>query len=229
VAAHAVTAQPLHRYPQAPPGAYRQARPVKLTPLWIAGGMVVVLLVAAVAIGGFAVSQYNHATRTSCTQACAPKIVTPLAEEASFRSTAFGFQVSYQSEWTVRAQDANGVTLGTKLGEVQVTGMNGGSPDSVVQSTVAALPSSRWQNITFVTKLKGAHLGDQDGVGSVYAADLVGASQTTTKVRFAVIAATRGNVTVVVFAVGPADPKNSPHGMPEGQEFDYLCTEFIWG
>jgi hypothetical protein len=106
--------------------------------------------------------------------------------------------------------------------------MSGGSPDAVVQSTVSALPSSRWQNVTLFSKLKGAHLGDQDGVGSVYAANLVGASQTTTKVRFAVIAASRGNVTVVVFAVGPADPKSSPNGMPEGQLFDYLCTEFSW-
>jgi hypothetical protein len=36
-------------------------------------------------------------------------------------------------------------------------------------------------------------------------------------------------VTVVVFAVDPADPKNSPNGMPEGQAFDYLCTEIVWG
>jgi len=43
-----------------------------------------------------------------------------------------------------------------------------------------------------------------------------------------VIAATRGDVTVIVFAVDPADPKGSPNGMPEGQAFDYLCTEFSW-
>ena len=75
----------------------------------------------------------------------------------------------------------------------------------------------------------GAHIGDQDGAGAVYSANLVGSSQTATKVRFAVIAATKGGVTVVVFAADPADPKNSPNGMPEGQEFDYLCTEFVWG
>ena len=221
-------AQPLYRYPQAPPAAYPRPRQQKLTPLWIAGGMVAILLVVAVAIGGLAVSQYSHATRPSCTQACAPKIVTPLAEEASFRSSSLGFQVNYPSRWTVRAQDAKGVTLGTKLGEVQVTGMNGGSPDAMLQSTVSALPSSTWQGVTFITKLKGAHLGDQDGVGAVYGANLIGASQTTTKVRFAVIAASRGNLTVVVFAVGPADPKSSPNGMPEGQQFDYLCTELSW-
>jgi hypothetical protein len=48
-------------------------------------------------------------------------------------------------------------------------------------------------------------------------------------VRFAVIVATRGGVSVVFFGADPADPKHSPHGIPEGQEFDYMCTSFRWG
>jgi hypothetical protein len=47
-------------------------------------------------------------------------------------------------------------------------------------------------------------------------------------VQFAVIVATRSGVTVVIFAVDPADIKNSPHGMPEAQSFDYMCSEFRW-
>jgi hypothetical protein len=46
---------------------------------------------------------------------------------------------------------------------------------------------------------------------------------------FVVIAATRAGVSVVLFAVNPADLKSYPNGMPEGQEFDYLCQEFRWG
>jgi hypothetical protein len=34
---------------------------------------------------------------------------------------------------------------------------------------------------------------------------------------------------VVIFAVDPADTKDFPNGIPEGQEFDYLCQEFRWG
>jgi hypothetical protein len=160
---------------------------------------------------------------------CSPKFVTPLPEESTFRSSSYKFQVNYSSAWTVRAQDAAGITLGTTVGSVQVTGMKGGQPDQVLQSTVSALPTSKWQSVTLVSTLKGAHIGDQDGVGAVYSANLVGASQTAAKVRFAVIVATRGGVTVVAFAVDPADPKSSPNGMPEGQQFDYLCTEFVWG
>jgi hypothetical protein len=229
VVAQSVAAQPMYRYPQAPPAAYGRARQSKLTPVWIAGGLVLILVAVAIAVGGFAVSQFNNTTRSRCTQDCAPKFATPLPEESSYRSSAFKYTVNYRSDWTVRAQDANGVTLGTKVGSVTVTGMSGGNPDAVVQSTVSALPSTKWQNVKLVTDVKGAHLADQDGSGAVYSADLLGASQTAVKVRFAVIAASRGGVTVVLFAVDPADPKNSPNGMPEAQAFDYMCTEFMWG
>jgi len=63
----------------------------------------------------------------------------------------------------------------------------------------------------------------------VYSANLLGPNATSTKVQFAVIVATRGGVTAVIVAVDPADIKNSPHGMPEAQSFDYMCSEFRWG
>ena len=233
VALQAAVAPPPYAYPQAypqvPRAAYPTARQVKLGPAMIAGGLIVILLVIAVVISAFAVSQLASGSHQTCRSNCSPKFVTPLAEQASYKSSAFKFQVNYASNWTVRSQDANGITLGTKLGSVQVNGMSGGSPDQVLQSTVNALPSSRFQDVTLVSNLKGAHVGDQDGIGSVYSANFLGTSQTASKVRFAVIVAARGNVTVVVFALDPADPKNSPNGMPEGQEFDYLCTEFVWG
>jgi hypothetical protein len=65
-------------------------------------------------------------------------------------------------------------------------------------------------------------------VGAVYSANLVGGSQTATPVRFALIVASYNGVTLVVFAVDPALPKQYPNGMPEGADFDYLCTEFSW-
>jgi hypothetical protein len=221
--------QPAYRYPYAPGPTYPSGRPYKLAPALIAGGLVLILIVAAVLAGGYALSQAVGGNHASCTSNCSPKFVTPLAEEATYTSSAYKFQVNYPSAWTVRSQDANGVTLGTRLGLVQVGGSSGGNPSQVLQSTVSGLPTEQWQSVTLVSGLKGAHLGDQDGVGEVYSANLVGSSQTATKVRFAVIAATRHGVTVAMFALGPADTKNSPNGMPEGQAFDYLCTEFVWG
>lgn len=222
-------AQPAYRYPYAPPATYPTARQYKLAPALIAGGLVLILIVAAVLAGGFALSQLVAGNHSTCTSNCSPKFVTPLAEEATYTSSAYKFQVNYPSAWTVRTQDASGVTLGTKIGLVQVVGSSGGNPNQVLQSTVSALPTAQWQSVTLVSSLKGPHIGDQDGVGEVYSANLVGTSQTAAKVRFAVIAAARHGVTVAIFALGPADPKSSPNGMPEGQAFDYLCTEFVWG
>jgi hypothetical protein len=230
VLAAAPAAPPLYRYAPAPPATYPRSQ-TRLGPVLIAGGLIAILVVAGLVVGGIAVAQFarsggGHAT---CTSNCPPKFVTPLPEDASFTSTTYGFTVNYSSRWTVRDQAPDGVTLGTHLGQVQVNGSKGSSPDQAMQAVVATLPTAKWQDVTVVTPaLHGAHIGDVQGVGAVYSANLIGASQTAAKVRLAVIAATRDGVTVVVIAVDPADPKGSPNGFPEAQLVDYLCTEFLW-
>ena len=228
--AQVAAAAPVYSYPIAPPISYPAAQRWRSSQVAVAGGLLAILAIVTMAVSIFGVSHAIGGNHSTCTQNCAPKIVTPLAETATYRSTAYKFAVDYSSSWTVRSQDASGISLGTKIGLVQVVGMNGGQPlSSVMQSTVSALPTAQWQDVAQVSDLKGAHLGDQDGIGAVYSANLIGANSTSAQVRFAVIVATRGGVTVVVFAAGPADTKNSPHGMPEGQSFDYLCSEFRWG
>lgn len=220
---------PVYSYPIAHPPVYPTGRQFKLSQVAVAGGLLLILAVVTVAISAFAVSHVFGGNHSTCTVNCGPKLVTPLAEPNTFRSAAYRYEVDYASNWTVRSQDANGITLGTRIGLAQVTGTRASQPlDVVVQGTVSALPTAQWQDVAQVSVIKGAHVGDQDGIGAVYSANLVGANSTATKVRFAVIAATRGGVTVVVFVADPADPKNSPNGIPEGQEFDYMCTEFRW-
>lgn len=225
-----MAAAPVYSYPMARRATYPTVGQFKLSQIAVAGGMLVILAIVTVVVSIFAVSHVFGGNHPTCTVNCAPKIVTPLPEPNTYQSSAYKFQVDYSSTWTVRSQDASGIVLGTKIGLVQVTGMKSGQPlDQVLQATVAALPSAQWQNVSQVSDLKGAHLGDQDGLGAVYSANLIGANSTSAQVRFAVTVATRGGVTVVVFAADPADPKNSPHGIPEAQQVDYLCTEFRWG
>src|SRR5947209_18062720 len=153
----------------------------------------------------------------------------PLAAPATYKSSAFGYQVDYDPTWTVRSQDAQGVVLATKLGLLQVVGTKSGQPlDQVVQAVVSALPSSTWQSVAQVNQLKGAHIGDQDGVGIVYSANLIASSGSATKVRFFVIAATKGGTTISMFGVNPADPKTYPNGIPEGESFAAVCQQFRW-
>jgi hypothetical protein len=225
----AAAAPPVYRYAPAPPVAYPTPGQAKLAPAFIAGGMIVILVVVALVAGGIAFSQLARGNHSTCTTNCPPKFVTPLPEQASYKSSLYRFEVNYSSRWTVRDQSPSGVTLGTRLGLVHVAGAPGTTPDQAVHDAIFALPSSTWQDVTLVSALKGAHLGAVQGVGSIYSANLVGTSQTATKVRIAVIAANDKGVTVVVLAADPADLKGSPNGFPEAQEVDYLCTEFVWG
>lgn len=228
VMAQAVAAQPVYSYRVAQRASDRVAPGGRRSQFAVAAALLVVLAVVTVALTAFAVSRFGGGSHTPCTVNCAPKIVTALPEGASYHSSAFGYQLNYSPRWTVRSQDSSGITLGTQIGSLQVTGMRAGDNAQVLRAAVAGLPTGTWQSVTLVANLKGAHLGDQDGLGSVYSANLVGASSTATPVRFAVIVATRNGVTVVMLAVDPADPKNAPNGMPEGQLFDYVCTEFVW-
>jgi hypothetical protein len=228
VGAAPMPAYPAYTYPQAQPAAGRLGGG-RTTQIAVAGGLLAILIVVTVAVSAFAIRNAGGAHH-NCTSNCSPKIVHPLPASATYRSSAFKYEVDYSERWTVRNQDANGIMLGTELGSVSVVGSKSGlSLDQVIQGVVAALPSANWQSVVRVSDVKGARLGDQDGLGAIYSANLVGSSTAASKVRFAVIAATKGNVTVVVFAVDPADLEHFASGMPEGQIFDYMCGQLRWG
>jgi hypothetical protein len=217
-----------YTYPQALPRAGRIGGD-RSTQIAVAIGLLAVLIVVTVVVSALAIrgAQGSH---HNCTSNCNPKIVTPLPASATYTSSEFKFQVDYSKAWTVESQDQAGIQLGTRIGSVSVVGSKGSQPlDQVIQSVVAALPSATWQSVTRVSDLKGAHLAEQNGLGAVYSANLVGSNSTATKVRFAVIAAAKNGVVVVMFAVNQADTQHFANGMPEGQLFDYMCTVFRWG
>jgi hypothetical protein len=220
---------PAYQYAYAPARSQSTLRRYSGTQIAVAVGLLAILAVVTVGLSAFAVSQVigNHST---CTSNCGPRIVTPLAAPATYKSSAFGYKVDYDPTWTVRSQDAQGIVLATKLGLLQVAGTKSGQPlEQVVQAVVSALPSATWQSIAQVSDLKGAHIGDQDGMGVVYSANLIASNGSAAKVRFFVIAATKGGTTVAMFGVNPADPKDFPNGIPEGVEFDAVCQQFQWG
>ena len=227
VALTAVAQPSSYTYPMAP--APTRARGFGAGQVAVAVGLLLVLSVITVAVSAFAASRVIGGTHQTCVVNCGAKFVAPLAEANTYKSASFGFQVDYFSSWKLRSQDSSHVTIGTRAGLLQVTGSRANEqPDIVLLNTVAALPNSEWQSVSRVAALKGAHLGDQDGVGAVYQANLIGSNAKAVRVRFAIIVATKGNVTVVFFALNPSDPKNYPHGIPEGQAFDYVCQEFRW-
>ena len=226
-AAPVATAYPAYAYPRAAPRSARIGGD-HTTQIAVAIGLLAILIIVTVAVTAFAI-RGSSGSHQACTANCSPKIVTPLPASATYTSSKYRFQVDYSARWTVQSQDSVSISLSTQIGEVSVMG-SAGAPalDQVIQGTVGALPSATWQNVARVDDLKGAHLGDQNGLGAIYSANLVGSNTTATKVRIAVIAAQRNGVTVVLLAVDPEDTKNFANGMPEGQLFDYMCTTFRW-
>lgn len=219
---------PAYAYPQAVPrpGRIGGTHTVQIA---VAIGLLAILIIVTVVISAFAVRN-AEGSHHGCTSNCSPKIVQPLPASATYTSSKYRFQVDYSAGWTVQSQDESSIVLSTELGEVSVRGSKGAPPlDQVIQGMVGNLPSASWQNVSLVTDLKGAHLGDQDGLGAIYSANLIGSNSTASRVRFAVIAAARNGVTVVMFAVDPADTAHFANGMAEGQLFDYMCTVFRWG
>jgi len=216
-----------YAYPQARPRAARIGGD-RTTQIAVAIGLIAVLIVVTAVVSALAISGGVN-SHHNCTSNCNPKLVTPLPASATYTSSEFKYSIDYSKAWTVEAQDGAGIQLATHIGSVSVTGSKGSGPlDQVILGVVGALPSATWQSVTRVSDLKGAHLAEQNGLGAVYSANLVGSNSTATKVRFAVIAASRNGVTVVMFAVNQADAQHFANGMPEGQLFDYMCTVFRW-
>src|ERR1700737_1727788 len=111
--AQAVAAAPVYSYPMAPPGAYPTARRFGTSQIAIAGALLAIIAIVTVAVTVIAVSQAIGGTRPTCTVNCAPKILTPLPESRTYRSSAYKYEVDYSSAWTIRSQDAAGALLGT--------------------------------------------------------------------------------------------------------------------
>ena len=218
---------PAYAYPRAAPRAGRIGG-ASMTQIAVAIGLLSILIVATVTVSAFAIRGATG-SHHNCTSNCSPQLVTPLPASATYTSSQFNYSVDYSANWQVESKDSAGIQLATSIGSVSVAGSRGNQPlDQVIQGVVGALPSASWQSVTQVSGLKGAHLGDQNGAGAVYSANFIGSNSTATKVRFVVIAAAKNGVTVVMFAVNPADPQHFANGMAEGQLFDYMCTVFRW-
>ena len=232
----AAVAPPAPAYPQQYPAyAYPSAQPAQgrlvrshTTQIAVAMGLVFLLIIGAALVSVVALLN-NTGSHTPCTQNCGPKTGTALPDTATYTSSTYGFEVDYDAAWTVQSKNGSELELSTDAGGAAVVGQKAGAPlDQVINDFVDKLPSATYQDVKPVTDIKGAHLGDQNGSGVIFSANFVDSNGSAVKVRFAVIAATKGGVTVLLFGINEADTKDFASGIPEGQKFDYMCTEFRW-
>jgi hypothetical protein len=215
---------PWHQYPSAPPG---EAAPSRLGPLRF-----LLVLLAVIAIGAIAVTVVaallTPAPATPCTQHCGPTGGLAVPQPARYHSPDFGFDVAYTDPWKIVQQDRKSVLFQTSTGQFLVYGQAAGKSDQqLVEDGVAALPDSQFQSVTPSNSIRGAHVGYQNGAGTVYSATFLPQGGRALRTRIAVIAATKKGVSVTTVGIDPLVPQ-APNGIPEGSQFDAALSQFQW-
>jgi hypothetical protein len=198
----------------------------------------VISFLAVTAVGGLAalVTWAFHPTpKPACTIDCPPPgsdikaALSPLREHGSFTSSQYHFTVEYPSGWSVRDSGSAGALFATARGLVEFVGSAGaGSGASLIAQRVSKFDPNRLPDIRALGPLHGAHIGSQEGIGTLYAATYVPPSGggSSLLVRIGIIAATRGNLTVLATAVLPYDQGTGT--LADAKEVDYGLTEFRW-
>jgi hypothetical protein len=173
-------------------------------------------------------------TRAPCIIHCPPPesdglvqpATTPRAEQKDFKSSGLGFQVEYSDKWKLDSSNSAKAVFQTRAGLLEVAGVTA-SPAQAIAQRAAALPRSRVPDLKQAGPIHGAHIGIEEGVGVLYSGTLVpesGGGQGT-EVRIALIAARRGNLTMLFTALLPYDTSSGQ--LPAG-DIDYAMTEFLW-
>ena len=172
-------------------------------------------------------------TRPPCLIHCPPpesntsaRPATALSEQRNFKSSTLGYQVEYSDTWKVDRSDKAKVVFQTRAGLLEVSGVTA-SPVQALTRRAAQLPRSSLPDLKQAGPIHGAHIGIQQGVGVLYAGTLVpesGGGQEIV-VRVALIAARRGDLTMLFTALVPYDAST---GQLPADDIDYAMTEFLW-
>src|SRR5205807_2561056 len=155
-------------------------------------------------------------------------------EEQLYRSPRLGFSVGYSGSWgNGRALPGGGVSIDTADGGfLEIVGSRTESPAQMIVDRLGRFSQQVFPDVRALGPVHGARIGTVNGVGTLYGATLVptggGPSQ---RVRFALIAAQRGSLTLLVTAADYYDQSITgyiPTGMPQALAMDYALTAFAW-
>jgi len=154
-------------------------------------------------------------------------------DERGFQSTA-GFVVRYPTSWKRHSGGSGAVSFDTDDGgffEV-VTGPAADLAQLVVDRVHRFNPQT-FPDLKALGPIRGAHIGGVSGVGTLYGGTMVPGSGggSADRVRFAIIAARRGPLALVVTA-GDWYDRNVTNqiatGMPAAPALDYALAQIRW-
>jgi hypothetical protein len=182
---------------------------------------------------------FHQGPKKQCVLNCPPPVAHATSDdfaspdERAFHSPA-GFDVSYPTSWKVHGSGRGGVSLDTDDGGFfEVRPATGAGLAQLIVSRVRALDPQTFPDLKPLGPIRGAQIGGVSGVGTLYGGTMVpgGGGGSAQRVRFAIIAAERNGLAVVVTAADWYDRSVTdqiPTGMPNAQSLDYALTEFRW-
>ena len=153
----------------------------------------------------------------------------PLHEERTFTSSQFHFSVDYPSRWSVLNSSSAGALFQTSRGLIEFAGAPGSaSPAQLISDRIGRFDTTHLPDIRALGPVLGAHVGTQQGQGTLYSATLLPSSGggSGLLVRIGIIAARKGNLSVLATVLLPYD--SSSGALSGAGEVDYGLTEFRW-
>jgi hypothetical protein len=213
--------------------------PHRLRP-WQFGLAVTVLVLAVGLLAALVTWVFYAGPRPQCIPPnCPPPMLkaraaVPLEEEQSFRSSRLGFALGYPGDWeAAEGLPGGGVHIDTDDGGFfEVIGVVNGNPAQLIVDRIGRLNQQVFPDVKALGTIRGARIGGVNGTGTLYGATFVptggGSSR---RVRFALIAAQRGPLTLLAMAADWYDQSitnHSPFGMRNASAFDYALTAFRW-
>lgn len=206
---------------------------------WLFAALTAASVVAIGVLAAVVTSLFHQGPKKQCVVNCPPPVAR--AEGADFLSPAerayhspAGFDVRYPSSWAAHGLGRGGISLDTDDGGFfEVRPAVGASPAQLIVDRVRALDPQTFPDLKPLGTIRGAHVGGVSGVGTLYGGTMVpgGGGGSAERVRFAIIAAQRNGLAVVVTAADWYDQSVTgrfPTGMPGAQSLDYALIEFRW-
>lgn len=203
-----------------------------------------VMTTGAVVAIGLAAALVTHLAHEGpekqCTLNCPPPFAKASgdldfvsSEERAFQDPT-GFAVRYPTNWSAHPSGRGSVSFDTNDGgffEVRTAPAAGLA--QLVVDRVKALNPQTFPDLKVIAPIRGAHIGGVGGVGTLYGGTMVpgAGGGSAERVRFAIIAARRGNLALVVTAADWYDRSVTSHiptGMPNASALDYALAQLRW-
>ena len=204
-----------------------------------------VYTVAFAAVGGIAVAIAAIAAPSAPKPRCKPGVpcgAPPILAHATialpgytpWQSTGLGFALRYRADrWSVASQSADGVELQKSDGSgLVVVDAVPSSRYSAAALRTAKLDSLKGQLLGLAVdseprdQLLGTNVGFAPGPGGVYKATISSPQGPQTPVDVAIVAATRGGLSIAAVTIGPADDVKARRAVYQGA--DDIINSIQW-